>query len=70
MKGGSMARPLRREIDRTFRCLDEDLLFTAKMEYLGHDEGVGSHVVKWVPNRAWGITCPNDPFHRIEFVEE
>jgi hypothetical protein len=66
-----MARPPKRKmVDRTFRCLDEDFLFTAKMEYLGHSAGAGSPVVKWVENRAWGVTCPNEPTHRIELVEE
>jgi hypothetical protein len=56
-QGGSMARPPKREMrDRTFRCLDEDFLFTAKMEYLGHDAGEEGG--------------PNDPTHRIELVEE
>ena len=68
-----MARePLSKEVDRMFRCLDEDILFTAKMEYLGHqvEELGGSTRIEWVENRAWDVNCPNDPFHRIELVEE
>jgi hypothetical protein len=70
---GSMARePLSKEVDRMFRCLGEDILFTAKMEYLGHqvEELAGGTRIEWVENRAWDVNCPNDPFHRIELVEE
>jgi hypothetical protein len=68
-----MARPPKREMrDRTFRCLDEDFLFKAPMEYVGHDSGeeLGHQVTHWVPGQARGVTCPHDPTHRIELVEE
>jgi hypothetical protein len=69
-----MARPLKQKMeDATFRCLDEDgFRFTAKMEYRGYDAGeeAGSQVIKWVPGKARGVTCPNNPTHSIELVEE
>jgi hypothetical protein len=72
-QGRSMARPPKRKTDdATFRCLDEDgFLFTAKMEYVGHDAGEeeGPQVIEWVPGQA-SVTCPHDPTHRIELVEE
>jgi len=65
-----MARePLSKEVDRTFRCLDEDgFLFTAKVKYLGHDSGeeVGHQDTLWVLGKIENVKCPNDPFHRIE----
>jgi hypothetical protein len=40
--------------------------------YLGPEVELpgGGMRIEWVPNRAWGVNCPNDPFHRIELVEE
>ena len=69
-----MARePLRKEVDRMFRCLDEDgFLFPGKVEYLGHDSGeeVGHQDTHWVLGKIENVACPNDPTHRIELVEE
>jgi hypothetical protein len=54
-----------------FRCLDENIFFTAKMEYLRHQvEEPGGTRIEWVENRAWDVHCRHDPFHRIELVEE
>jgi hypothetical protein len=69
---GSMARePERKLEDRTFRCLDEDFLFTGKMEYVGHEIQVpgGGTRIEWRPNQS-RANCPHDPFHSIELVEE
>jgi len=51
-----------------FRCIDEGVRFPGKMEYVGHEleEGGG---ITWVQGKAIA-SCPNDPFHRIELVEE
>jgi hypothetical protein len=70
-----MARePLRKDVDRMFRCLDEeDFLFPGKMEYVRHRvevPGGGYQFTEWMPNRPWGVNCPHNPFHRIELVEE
>jgi hypothetical protein len=42
------------------------------MEYLGQDSGeeLGYQVIHWKPGKARGVTCPNDPTHRIELVEK
>jgi hypothetical protein len=68
-----MARePLRKEVDKTFRCLDEDgFLFTGKMEYVGHEikEPGGGTRIEWRQNQS-RANCPHDPFHHIELVEE
>ena len=67
-----MARELRKTVDRTFRCLDEDgFLFTAPMEYVAHDAGEeeGHRVIEWRPGHS-PIECPHDPTHRIELVED
>ena len=57
--------------DATFRCIDEDFLFPGKMQYVGHEveEPGGIGKIKWVQGQA-SANCPNDPFHRIELVEE
>ena len=67
-----MARPPKRQTrDRTFRCENGDL-FTAKMDYLGHDAGeeAGSQVIQWVPGKVGNVTCPECHTDRIELVEE
>src|SRR5215212_10591785 len=68
---GSMARePERKLEDRTFRCLEEDFLFTGKMEYVGHEIQVpgGGTRIEWRPNQS-RANCPNEPTHSIELVE-
>jgi hypothetical protein len=50
-----MARePLRKEVDRTFRCVEEDLLFPGKMELVGHEveEPGGGIMWKETPAQA------------------
>jgi hypothetical protein len=46
-----MARKrLSKEVDRTFRCLDEDFLFPGKMEYVRHQvevPGGGYQFTEW-----------------------
>jgi len=67
-----MARPPKRKTeDATFRCLDENFLFTAKMEYVAKDAGEeeGHRVIEWVPGLT-KASCPHDPTHHIELVEE
>jgi hypothetical protein len=68
-----MARELRKTVDRTFRCLDEDgFLFTGKMEYVGHDAGEEegyAQGIRWEQGQS-RANCPHDPTHRIELVEE
>ena len=69
-----MARAqLRKEVDRTFRCIEEDFTFEGKVEYVRQRvevPGGGYQFTEWKQNRPWGVNCPNDPFHRIELVEE
>jgi hypothetical protein len=67
-----MARePLRKEVDATFRCLDEDFRFPGKIEYVGHEVQLpgGGTRIEWVQGQA-RANCPNNPLHRIELVEE
>jgi hypothetical protein len=68
-----MARePLRKEVDKTFRCLDEDgFLFTGKLEYVGHEveEPGGTRNIEWRQGQ-YRANCPHDPTHRHELVEE
>jgi hypothetical protein len=67
-----MARPLRRERDRTARC-ENGHEFPVKVEYLGHDSGeeLGFQNIKWVPGKVVGnVACPECPSTRIELVEE
>ena len=62
----------RREVDATFRCLDEDgFLFPGKRVYealdAGEEPGAAEHI-QWVEVRPRAY-CPHDPLHRIELVE-
>jgi hypothetical protein len=70
----SMARePLRKEVDRMFRCIEEDFRFPGKVEYVRQRVEVpgGYQYTEWKLNRPLDVNCPNDPFrHRIELVEE
>ena len=68
-----MARePLRKEVDRRFRCINEDFIFTKKVEYLSHDAGAEERYyrgIRWVQVQS-AVYCPNDPFHLVEQVAE
>jgi len=41
------------------------------MEYVGHEveEPGGTTIIRWEHGES-RANCPNDPFHRIELVEE
>jgi hypothetical protein len=72
---GSMARArLRKEVDRMFRCIEEDFTFAGKMEYVRQRVSVpggGYQFTEWKLNRPLDVNCPNNPFeHHIELVEE
>jgi hypothetical protein len=72
-RGGNMANePLRKEVDRMFRCLEEeDVIFPGKVEYVKHWSkvpGGGYQYGDWVENKPLDVYCPNNPFHRIEPV--
>jgi hypothetical protein len=59
-------------VDRTARC-ENGHEFPVKQEYLGHDAGAGSPVVKWMPGKVEGIVecpVPNCLSTRFELVEE
>jgi hypothetical protein len=65
--------PLRKEVDRMFRCLEEEaVLFPGKMEYVKHWSKVpgGYEYSEWVESKPLDVYCPNNPFHRIGPVEE
>ena len=68
-----MARkPLKKEEDEKFRCMDEDFIFTEKVEYLSHDAGAEERYyrgIRWVQVQS-AVSCPNDPFHIVKQVEE
>jgi hypothetical protein len=68
------SEPLRKEVDRMFRCIEEDFLFPGKMEYVRQQvevPGGGYEYTEWVENRPLDVNCPHDPFgHHIELLEE
>jgi hypothetical protein len=71
----SMAgQPLRKVVDRWFRCIEEDRRFLGKVEYRRQRVAVpggGYEYTDWKLNRDLGAHCPHDPFgHHVELVEE
>jgi hypothetical protein len=64
--------PLRKEVDRWFRCIEEDFRFLGKVEYVRQRvevPGGGYEYTDWVLNRPLDVNCPHDPFgHHIELV--
>jgi hypothetical protein len=65
---------LRKEVDRWFRCIEEDFRFPAKVEYKRQRvevPGGGYQYTEWKLNRPLDVYCPHDPFrHHIELVED
>jgi hypothetical protein len=59
-----------REKLRKFRCLNEDFIFEAPLEYVAKDAGEEEdhRVIEWVPGQSY-VPCPHDPLHRVELLE-
>jgi hypothetical protein len=67
-------QPLRKEVGRWFRCIEEDFSFPGKVEYVRQEvkvPGGGYEYTEWKLNRDLDVHCPHDPFgHHIELVDE
>jgi hypothetical protein len=65
--------PLSKEVDRWFRCIEEDFVFPGKMEYVRQRVAVpggGYQYTEWKENRPLDVFCPHDPLHHIAPAEE